>query len=43
MIVLISGLFNLRGSDIAFNPVFFAYAIVSADHVYLYVATYWGN
>ena len=25
------GLFNLRGSDIAYNPVFFAYAIVETE------------
>ena len=26
-----AGLFNLRGQDIAYNPVFFAYAVVEAD------------
>ncbi|KAK3997271.1 putative Xaa-Pro aminopeptidase 1 [Cladorrhinum sp. PSN332] len=33
----IAWLFNLRGSDIAFNPVFFAYAIVTLDSATLYV------
>ena len=33
----IAYLFNLRGSDIAFNPVFLAYAIVGIDDVVLYV------
>ena len=33
----IAWLFNLRGSDIAYNPVFFAYAIVTLDRVILYV------
>ncbi|KAI9188683.1 hypothetical protein H9P43_000104 [Blastocladiella emersonii ATCC 22665] len=33
----IAWLFNLRGSDIAFNPVFFAYALVSADDAVLWV------
>lgn len=33
----VAWLFNLRGSDIAFNPVFFAYAVVSADHAQLFV------
>ena len=27
------GLFNLRGSDVTFNPVFFAYAIITQDEV----------
>lgn len=27
------GLFNLRGSDVIFNPVFFAYAIITQDEV----------
>jgi Xaa-Pro aminopeptidase len=30
-------LFNLRGSDIPFNPVFFSYALVTKDSVFLYV------
>ncbi|KAJ1855222.1 hypothetical protein GGH12_003199 [Coemansia sp. RSA 1822] len=30
-------LFNLRGSDIDFNPVFFAYAVVTSDTVTLYM------
>lgn len=33
----IAWLFNLRGSDIPFNPVFFAYAIISMDKVYLFI------
>ncbi len=33
----VAWLFNLRGSDIDFNPVFFAYAVVSADHAQLFV------
>ncbi len=31
-------LLNLRGSDIPFNPVFFAYAAVTAHRVYLFVS-----
>ncbi|KAI9217914.1 putative Xaa-Pro aminopeptidase P, partial [Blastocladiella britannica] len=30
-------LFNLRGSDIAFNPVFFAYAVITRDDATLYI------
>ncbi|SPQ22717.1 bc1f0ce7-2f29-46ac-836b-763ee931995f [Thermothielavioides terrestris] len=33
----IAWLFNLRGSDIAYNPVFFSYAIVTQDSATLYV------
>ncbi|KAL2270455.1 hypothetical protein VTJ83DRAFT_2639 [Remersonia thermophila] len=33
----IAWLFNLRGSDIAYNPVFFSYAIVTPDSATLYV------
>jgi Xaa-Pro aminopeptidase len=33
----IAWLFNLRGSDINFNPVFLSYAIVTLDKVYLYI------
>ena len=33
--ISIVGLFNLRGSDIDFNPVFFSYAIVTTDDVRL--------
>ncbi|KAI9014754.1 putative Xaa-Pro aminopeptidase P [Gaertneriomyces semiglobifer] len=33
----IAWLFNLRGSDIAYNPVFFAYALVTKEDVILYV------
>ena len=31
------GLFNLRGSDISYNPVFFSYAIVTLGEARLYV------
>ena len=30
-------LFNLRGSDIDYNPVFFAYTILTPDNIYLFV------
>lgn len=30
-------LFNLRGSDIAYNPVFFSYAAVTSNEAYLFV------
>jgi Xaa-Pro aminopeptidase len=33
----IAWLFNLRGSDIPYNPVFFSYAVVTPDDVTLYV------
>lgn len=33
----IAWLFNLRGNDIPYNPVFFSYAVVTADEVTLYV------
>ncbi|KAJ1979820.1 hypothetical protein H4R35_001359 [Dimargaris xerosporica] len=33
----IAWLFNLRGSDIPFNPVFFSYALVTQDRVVLYM------
>lgn len=33
----VAWLFNLRGSDIPYNPVFFAYAIVTRDDATLYV------
>ena len=33
----IAWLLNLRGGDISYNPVFVAYAIVTADHATLYV------
>jgi len=29
----VAWLLNLRGSDISFNPVFFAYVIITADSV----------
>jgi Xaa-Pro aminopeptidase len=33
----IAWLFNLRGTDIPYNPVFFSYAIVTADSASLYI------
>ncbi|KAJ3343645.1 hypothetical protein HDU93_007526 [Gonapodya sp. JEL0774] len=33
----IAWLFNLRGADISYNPVFFSFALVELDNVYLYV------
>lgn len=33
----IAYLYNLRGSDIAFNPVFFAYTVITNDSIYLFV------
>uniref|UniRef100_A0A060TCM0 ARAD1D43846p n=1 Tax=Blastobotrys adeninivorans TaxID=409370 RepID=A0A060TCM0_BLAAD len=33
----IAWLFNLRGSDIPYNPVFFAYAIITQSEAYLYM------
>ncbi|CAA7270265.1 unnamed protein product [Cyclocybe aegerita] len=33
----VAWLFNLRGSDIDFNPVFFSYALVTLDNVVLFV------
>ncbi|TFK37159.1 putative Xaa-Pro aminopeptidase P [Crucibulum laeve] len=33
----VAWLFNLRGSDIDYNPVFFAYAVVTTDSVALFV------
>lgn len=35
--ILFPGLLNLRGSDIDYNPVFFAYVIVSTSSVYLFI------
>lgn len=32
------GLFNLRGLDIDYNPVFFSYALVTLDHIHLFVS-----
>lgn len=32
-----SGLLNLRGSDIAYNPVFYGYAIITPDDLYIFV------
>jgi Xaa-Pro aminopeptidase len=34
----IAWLFNLRGADVSFNPVFLAHALIEADHVTLFVA-----
>ncbi|KAJ3313276.1 hypothetical protein HDV04_002260 [Boothiomyces sp. JEL0838] len=36
---LVVRLFNLRGTDIAFNPVFLSYALVTLNEVYLYIDT----
>lgn len=33
----IAWLFNLRGSDIPYNPVFFSYAVVSLTNVFLFI------
>lgn len=33
----VAWLFNLRGSDIDYNPVFFAYALVTLDSATLYI------
>ncbi|TFY71297.1 hypothetical protein EVG20_g1690 [Dentipellis fragilis] len=33
----VAWLFNLRGSDIAFNPVFFGYAVVTAEKAVLFI------
>ncbi|KIK04842.1 hypothetical protein K443DRAFT_675621 [Laccaria amethystina LaAM-08-1] len=33
----VAWLFNLRGSDIDYNPVFFAYAVVTMDEVILFI------
>lgn len=35
--VSFEGLLNLRGLDIPYNPVFFAYVILTASEVHLYV------
>jgi len=37
MILSFPGLFNLRGSDISYNPVFFSYATVSQKNVTLFI------
>lgn len=31
------GLLNLRGSDIEYNPVFFAYVIITNDELHIYL------
>ncbi len=33
----VAWLFNLRGADISFNPVFLSYALVTSDEAFLYV------
>lgn len=33
-----SGLFNLRGLDIDYNPVFFSYATITQDDIHLFVS-----
>jgi len=35
--ILFSGLLNLRGSDITYNPVFYSYVIVTHTDVHLFV------
>lgn len=37
MICLETGLLNLRGSDIPYNPVFFAYAIVTLKNLHVFI------
>ena len=39
----IAWLFNLRGSDVAYTPVFYSYAIVEQDSAYLYVTEKFGT
>lgn len=40
-LLLTTGLFNLRGSDIEYNPVFFSYAIITMKDVrYTHVCMY---
>ena len=34
----IAWLFNLRGGDVAYSPVFYSYTLLSADHAILYAA-----
>ncbi|XP_063818716.1 xaa-Pro aminopeptidase 1 [Pseudophryne corroboree] len=34
----VAWLFNLRGSDVAYNPIFFAYAIVGLDSIKLFIS-----
>lgn len=33
LMLFLPGLFNLRGADIEYNPVFFAYAIVGLNTI----------
>lgn len=35
--ILVSGLLNLRGSDITYNPVFYSYVIVTHTDVHLFI------
>lgn len=37
VLLCFSGLFNFRGSDIEYNPVFYSYAVVTLDELYLFV------
>lgn len=37
--ILLSDLYNLRGSDIEYNPVFFSYAVVTQKEAFLFVNT----
>lgn len=34
---ILTGFLNLRGSDIAYNPVFYSYVLITLDEVYLFV------
>lgn len=35
--ILLTGLLNLRGSDITYNPVFYSYVIVTHTDVHLFI------
>uniref|UniRef100_A0A8C1QKQ6 X-prolyl aminopeptidase (aminopeptidase P) 2, membrane-bound n=1 Tax=Cyprinus carpio TaxID=7962 RepID=A0A8C1QKQ6_CYPCA len=37
LVSLFSGLFNLRGNDIPFNPFFYSYTLLSMDEIWLFV------
>ncbi|CAG8516624.1 9250_t:CDS:10 [Racocetra fulgida] len=34
---VVSGLFNLRGSEVEYNPVFFSYSLITKDEAILYI------
>lgn len=36
-ICCLSGLFNLRGADVKFNPVFFAYGVITSEQACLFI------